>query len=277
MRGSFDPRLPALYGAPSSDDEARLERSKSVPLYFQLAEILTERIEAGRWKAGERFPSEREIWEEFHVSRTVIRPALDLLVGDGLLVRIKGRGTFVTPPKLGTPLSGLTYLSCDGLASGLEIGLLSVRQHVPDGAVHTALELEASTAVTNVTALLLQGGTPVGMWNSFIAAEVVRWFDGALQGHPEQNQIRILAPVVPGARVDFGPAEASIALSWVSEWEAAQLGMAAGDPCFLTRCIEKVWAGDHLRPAEYTRIVTRADAMKIEVELARATNGTAGG
>jgi len=273
MRGSFDPRLPALYGAPSTGDVARLQRSKSVPLYFQLAEILTERIEAGRWEAGERFPSEREISDEFHVSRTVIRPALDLLVGDGLLVRIMGRGTFVTPPKLGTPLAGLTYLSSVALTSGFEIALLSAHQHVPDAAVRAALKLEPDTRVVNVTALLLRDGTPVGMWNSFIAVAVVRWFEEALQHSPGKDDMRIVAPFELQAPVEFGRADASIALSWVSEWEAAQLGMSAGDPCFLTRCIEKVRVGEMLRPAEYSRIVTRADATKMEVELARETNG----
>src|SRR5215510_8499282 len=83
---------------------AELNRRSFVPLYFQLAEALKKMLETGAWQQRARFPSEREIAEEFGVSRTVIRPALDLLVGDGAIVRTRGSGTFVAPPKREIPV-----------------------------------------------------------------------------------------------------------------------------------------------------------------------------
>ncbi|HUC08253.1 MAG TPA: GntR family transcriptional regulator, partial [Solirubrobacterales bacterium] len=77
----------------------RLDRNSDVPLYFQLAATIKVMLEVGDWEAGARFASEREIEEEFGVSRAVIRPALDLLVGDGAIYRIKGSGAFVAPPR----------------------------------------------------------------------------------------------------------------------------------------------------------------------------------
>ena len=61
----------------------QLRRQSFVTLYFQLAEVLKERLEAGEWRPGERFMSDRELCSEFGVSRTVVRPALEMLEGDG--------------------------------------------------------------------------------------------------------------------------------------------------------------------------------------------------
>ena len=70
----------------------RLDRTSDVPLYFQLAAALKVMLEVEDWESGARFASEREIEEEFGVSRAVIRPALDLLVGDGAIFQPFGDG-----------------------------------------------------------------------------------------------------------------------------------------------------------------------------------------
>src|ERR1700710_2683235 len=93
----------------------RLDRNSDVPLYFQLAAALKVMLEVEDWESGARCASEREIEEEFGVSRAVIRPALDLLVGDGAIFRIKGSGAFVAPPRREVRVAGLA-----GLWSGQE-------------------------------------------------------------------------------------------------------------------------------------------------------------
>jgi hypothetical protein len=72
-----------------------LDRSSDVPLYFQLAAALKAMLERDAREGGVHFPSEREIEEEFKVSSAVIRPALELLVADGAIVRVKGSRAFV--------------------------------------------------------------------------------------------------------------------------------------------------------------------------------------
>ena len=49
---------------------------------------------------GSPVPSERELCEQFEVSRMTVRQAIDTLVVDGILERHQGKGTFVAPPKL---------------------------------------------------------------------------------------------------------------------------------------------------------------------------------
>jgi GntR family transcriptional regulator len=76
-------------------DESTIDRASPVPLYFQLARLLSEEIVKGRRAPGERLASEPEIGARFRVSRPTVRLALQRLESEGLIERIKGRGTFV--------------------------------------------------------------------------------------------------------------------------------------------------------------------------------------
>lgn len=70
-----------------------LDYNNSIPLYLQLKENLEERIKSGVFNS--KIPSEREIMDEFYVSRSTVRQAVDELVKDGLLKKRPGRGTFI--------------------------------------------------------------------------------------------------------------------------------------------------------------------------------------
>lgn len=69
-------------------------RSRRQPLYDQLVDILTEKIEH-ECTPGDMLPSERELSERYGLSRTTVRLALQELERQGLVVRQHGRGTFV--------------------------------------------------------------------------------------------------------------------------------------------------------------------------------------
>lgn len=70
-------------------------KSDRSPLYVQVRAVILERIENGTWKPGALLPSEIALGRELGVSQGTVRKGLDSLVGDQLLVRRQGRGTFV--------------------------------------------------------------------------------------------------------------------------------------------------------------------------------------
>jgi GntR family transcriptional regulator len=67
------------------------------PLYIQLASRLAAAIHVGNWIAGEALPSERALSEGVGVSRITARKAIALLVEQGLIRRVRGAGSFITP------------------------------------------------------------------------------------------------------------------------------------------------------------------------------------
>ena len=70
-----------------------------IPLYKQIASIISNNIANNELKYGEKIPSETELAELFNVSRITIRGAIAELVDGGILERLQGKGTFVCEPK----------------------------------------------------------------------------------------------------------------------------------------------------------------------------------
>ncbi|HUX19713.1 MAG TPA: GntR family transcriptional regulator [Spirochaetia bacterium] len=71
-----------------------------IPYYIQLKSVLEEKIEKRELRPGDKLPSEAEICGEFQVSRTVVRQALKDMEYSGLIRKRKGKGTFVSEPKV---------------------------------------------------------------------------------------------------------------------------------------------------------------------------------
>ena len=69
---------------------------QSERLYEQIAEQVEQRILTGDLKVGDRLPPERELAEQFGVSRTAVREAVKALRQKGLVEVQPGRGTFIT-------------------------------------------------------------------------------------------------------------------------------------------------------------------------------------
>ena len=96
-----------------------IDKSSPIPYYAQLKDALREKIEHGEWKAGDQIPSEPDLCRLFAVSRTVIRQALKDMAYEGLIVREKGKGTFVAEPKISESLiQNLTGFYQDMLERG---------------------------------------------------------------------------------------------------------------------------------------------------------------
>ena len=62
---------------------------------MQLADDLRRRIAAGEFPPRTRIPSLRQLEAEYEVAQMTVRRAVDILVHEGLLVSMPGRGTFV--------------------------------------------------------------------------------------------------------------------------------------------------------------------------------------
>lgn len=76
---------------------AALERSGPDPLHQQIERALRAEIVAGRWAPHRRLPPEPELAASLGVNRGTLRRALAALITQGLLVPLRGRGTFVAP------------------------------------------------------------------------------------------------------------------------------------------------------------------------------------
>lgn len=67
----------------------------SAPKYEQLYSRLIEGVATGRLKPGDMLPAESEIAEQIGVARSTVRQALAQMEQEGLLLRVRGKGTFI--------------------------------------------------------------------------------------------------------------------------------------------------------------------------------------
>ena len=77
-----------------------LNKNIPIPLYYQLKTILLEYIREEHKDLEKPIPTEVEISEYFGISRPTVRQAINELVVEGYLYRVKAKGTFVSKPKI---------------------------------------------------------------------------------------------------------------------------------------------------------------------------------
>lgn len=77
-----------------------IDKSVPVPLYYQLKTMITDEIKSGRYEIDSLIPTEKDLSDQFGISRTTIRQAITELVQEGWLYRVKSKGTFIARRKI---------------------------------------------------------------------------------------------------------------------------------------------------------------------------------
>ncbi len=85
----------------------------ALPAYLQIKNFVLEKIQSGQWREGDLIPTELALCEQFGVSRMTVNRALRELTNDGLLIRIKGSGTYVAQPKFQSTLIEIRSIAQD--------------------------------------------------------------------------------------------------------------------------------------------------------------------
>jgi GntR family transcriptional regulator len=157
------------------------------PFYYQLERALRDRIFTGTIGAGAPLPTERELCEEFGVSRTTVRQALMLLESEGLIRREQGRGTFAserTPSGLPFELHG--YVD-DAFLLGTTTRLdLTSKKRVPaDPQVANDMEIPEGEEVYLFEGVRHVEGNAAGFFEAYVPQDIgekidLRSLDGPL-------------------------------------------------------------------------------------------------
>lgn len=143
--------------------------------YKYMYETLKKRIARKEYAIGELLPPEPELEKEFHVSRTTVRRAIELLVQDGYIIKKQGFGTQVVSRKAMQNLNRLTSISDSLERKGHEIGIKScyVETMPADREKAKALAVSEGTPLVGVYRIRTADGTPVGILENYIIASYV--------------------------------------------------------------------------------------------------------
>lgn len=119
-----------------------IQKDGAVPLYVQIADWMREQIYQKDWEAGQKLPSEQELQKLLTVSRGTLRKAISLLVKEGLIVQMHGKGTFVSAAMISHP-AGRNLLSfAESLRDqGIEFRTKVIEKHVQEASHFLAEKL----------------------------------------------------------------------------------------------------------------------------------------
>ncbi|HEX5192647.1 MAG TPA: GntR family transcriptional regulator [Solirubrobacteraceae bacterium] len=236
-----------------------------MPLYYQLQEVLKERIESGIWRPGDALPSEPELARGFGVSRVVVRQALAILEDDRQIVRQKGRGTFVARAKLDARAGGLSRLLVNRRPRGVSVQVLDVRAADVEDYIRARLGCSSEQSIFRVTTALSVSGIPLAITYSFFRREEVAWLEAA--AHPGRDLPQDL--VLGEHGVELAHSEMSIETSQCGQFEADRFGIEHRSAVFLVLCTEfrAMGAGAAPEPFEVARVEYRGDLLKFDLRV----------
>ena len=148
-----------------------LDKSSYIPMYVQIQGQLLGMIRSDRLGAGDALPSEEELSRVYGVSRMTSRQALQLLKSQGFAARHKGRGTFVTQPKVEKDIAHLAGFTAEMQALGMKASsqLLASEAIAATEEIATQLAIEIGAPVFGLRRLRLADGLPVAIEESYLS------------------------------------------------------------------------------------------------------------
>ncbi|MDD5551503.1 MAG: GntR family transcriptional regulator, partial [Candidatus Omnitrophica bacterium] len=155
-------------------DFKKINKRIPIPIYYQLKEIISEKIESGELKTGEKVTSENKLSELYQISRMTVRQAIKELIEEGLLYSEKGKGTFVARPKLKRDLSELTSLTEEMKQSVYRVRTKVLEMEVISASKKVAYKLEIAPGekVIKIDRLRLIDAQPFFLETSFLPFEI---------------------------------------------------------------------------------------------------------
>lgn len=238
-------------------------RDKSVPLYYQIATILRRKILTGEFPPGAPLHSEEALKNEFQVSRITIRQALSLLEQEGLIVRRRGKGTFVSEKAGQVESAKLTGSMEDLISMGIQTSarILDMNMIEAPDDIREHLKLSRSARVLRIEKIRFVEKEPFSHVINYLPSDI---------GEKIVRDSLTVKPLLMILEEDLGiPADDAIQIveaTIADAMVAPLLEIRVGDPLLKA---ERTVFDRARRPIEHVSVLYRADKYCYRVKLKR--------
>ncbi|RTZ94344.1 MAG: GntR family transcriptional regulator [Deltaproteobacteria bacterium] len=240
------------------DLRIKIERGKVA--YRQIEEAIVQAIREGNLKEGDRLPSETTLAEDLKLSRMTVNKAFTLLSQRGLITRVRGRGSFVTPRKLNQGFFRVTSFNRSiaemGMVPSTEV--LESRVEPASGEVAKALGIEKGAPVIFVKRLRVADGVPLMLETRYLNEAHCRPVLKEDLSTGSIHDILIKKLNLPLTRV-----KQTLEVKRASKKEAELLGVREGDCCFYM--VRTTYTGE--TPMTWVHYVYRSDRYRFEADF----------
>lgn len=216
------------------------------PLYAQVKQRLSARIESGALAEGDFLPTEPELCAEMGVSRITVRRAVKELCDEGILVRQQGRGTLVARRKVRQTLVSLSGFSEAFEGEGrVSHAILGVTDDAADPAARQAL---GAARITRIERLISVDDRPFTLETLCLdPATMADVIEPVRKGQSFFRTLRRTGGPEPVA------ADRILNVGFATPEQRRHLGIGPTQPVFL---IDKTVLGPDERPISFSRLVT---------------------
>jgi GntR family transcriptional regulator len=240
-----------------------IDKESVIPYYVQLRDALEAHIRNGHWAPGDQLPGEAELCQMFKVSRTVVRQALKEMSYAGLIHREKGRGTFVSEPKIS---SRSLVQSLDGFYQDMDekgfapITRVLEQAMVPSNSkVAEYLKIEPMSPVVKIVRLRFIEDEPIVLVTSYLPYDLCRELINA-----DLTRQSLYVFLESQCDLTIARGRRSIDAVAANENEADLLAIDVGSPLLLIDSISYMKDGT---PIEYFHGLFRSDRLRFEAEI----------
>lgn len=238
--------------------------SSHIPYYLQLIELLKDQIQDKKWAPGEQIPGEQELCDMYGVSRTVVRQALRELELSGIINRRKGKGTFISEPKINEGLiQKLTGFYQDMVERGLNPVTQVLHQRIAPASEKVAafLDIPVGTLVVDMQRLRFINDEPILLVTTYIPLDV---YPPLATVDLTNRSLYEFLEKEGGIFITRGRRYIEAVLA--NETEADLLEVEPGAPLMMLDSVSYSASG---QPIEYYHALHRGDRSRFEVDLVR--------
>ena len=235
----------------------------SAPLYAQLASYLKIQIQAGVYKPGDQMLTEAVLCEILNVSRTTVRLSMNRLLEEGLIVRYRGKGSFIAEPKLRRNINYMYDFTENIRDLGAVPGSVVLNSVVktPSETVREKLMLPDGAKVFRLSRLRCANGIPLLLETSYIPCYLCPGIESV------DFAVNSLYNVLSSRySLNLHRAEETIEAVLIDRETAKQLQVEKKMPGYRIERISYLGSGHVF---EYTKSITRADKCVFKLDLMR--------
>lgn len=244
-----------------------LNKNIPIPLYYQLKTILLEYIKEHHTDLESPIPTEVDISEHFGISRPTVRQAINELVVEGYLYRIKAKGTFISKPKIKQDfLLVLDSFNKEMRKKGLNPSTKILNKEVinSDEKVSAALNIPVGSKVIQVSRLRFANDEPIVFVMTYLPYDKC---PSIMAKNLESESMYEVLESDCGLLISG--ATRSLESILAGEFEGRLLGIEKGAPIQYFESIAYLSDGT---PIEFSLAKYRGDRNKFTFELKRNSN-----
>lgn len=222
-----------------------IDRGSALPFYHQLKQLMIQDIAARGLEPGDRLPGDFELCERYGVSRSVVRQALQGLEVEGVISRVKGRGTFVADRKtsegFGHAMIGHFEEDVRGRSGEQTIAVRRLETVPASTAAAAELGVTPGTTIVEIERLRMVNTEPWALTITQLPLSV-----GKLILDEDLSNISLYGLLERKYGVQFATGQRSIEAGIASEAMAEALQVLPGAPLLILRSVAFDDAGNPL-------------------------------